>query len=58
MQIINAADLDYKTINERLRHKDKDYIIENCCGQRFLAAGMSDKNITVYGIPGNALEPT
>ncbi len=55
MQIINAADLDYKTINERLRHKDKDYIIENCCGQRFLAAGMSDKNITVYGIPGNAL---
>lgn len=55
MQIINAADLDYRTVNERLRQTTEDCIIENCCGQRFLAAGMSDKNITIHGVPGNAL---
>ena len=55
MQIINAVDLDYRTVNEKLRRTAEDCIIENCCGQRFLAAGMSGKNITIRGIPGNAL---
>lgn len=29
--------------------------ITGCLGQRFIAAGMSDKTIEIYGIPGNAL---
>ena len=55
MQVINAANLNYKAVNEALRKGDRDCIIQGCCGQRFLAAGMSDKNLTITGIPGNAL---
>ena len=55
MKIINAANLNYRVLNETLRGTDDDCIIEGCCGQRFIAAGMSDKIITVNGIPGNAL---
>lgn len=55
MQVINAINLDYRAVNEALRKTDSDCTIENCCGQRFIAAGMSDKNITINGIPGNAL---
>ena len=55
MKIINAANLNYRAVNEALCNADKDCMIESCCGQRFIAAGMSDKNITINGIPGNAL---
>ena len=55
MQMIDAANLDCRAINEALRKAGSDYIIEGCCGQRFIAAGMSGKNLTINGIPGNAL---
>ena len=55
MQIIDAANLDFRALNEALRKAETDYIIKGCCGQRFIAAGMSDKNLTIEGIPGNAL---
>ncbi len=55
MKIIDATGLDYKILNEKLRDTDSEYIIDGCCGQRFLAAGMSDKTITINGVPGNAL---
>ena len=55
MQVINATNLDYRALNEALRRTDSDCTIEGCCGQRFIAAGMSDKNLTINGIPGNAL---
>jgi glutamate synthase domain-containing protein 3 len=55
MQIIDAANLDYRAVNEALRGTGSDYLIEGCLGQRFIAAGMSDKNLTINGIPGNAL---
>ena len=55
MQLIDATDLDYKTINELIRKTDDNYIIKSCCGQRFIGAGMANKNITIHGIPGNAL---
>ena len=53
--IINATDLDYKSLNDALRNAGGDCTIENCCGQRFIAAGMSDREITINGVPGNAL---
>ena len=49
MKIINAANLNYRAVNEALCNADKDCMIESCCGQRFIAAGMSDKNITING---------
>lgn len=55
MQVIHVANLDYRAVNEALHRTDSDCTLEGCCGQRFIAAGMSDKNITINGIPGNAL---
>ena len=43
MLIIDAANSDYKAVNEKLRNTDEDCTIEGCCGQRFIAAGMSGK---------------
>lgn len=53
--IVNAKNIDFKSLNNALRETDKDLEIENCLGQRFIAAGMSDKNIRIKGVPGNAL---
>ncbi len=53
--LIDAKDLDYKALNDKLRAQGGDVTITNCCGQRFIAAGMSDKSVTVDGVPGNAL---
>ena len=53
--LLNVKKLDYKVLNEALRENTGDITIEECCGQRFIAAGMSDKNITINGVPGNAL---
>lgn len=53
--IINAEKLGYKEINEALRSGKKEYAINSVLGQRFIAAGMANKSITVTGTPGNAL---
>ena len=53
--IIQAAGLDHQALNAALRQSVEDCRIEDCCGQRFIAAGMKDKDITITGIPGNAL---
>ena len=52
---IDANGMDHRTINERIRSADGKCLVSGCCGQRFIAAGMSDKDITIDGIPGNAL---
>ena len=52
---IDASSLDFKELNEMLRGSQGDCKIENCCGQRFIAAGMKDKTISISGVPGNAL---
>lgn len=53
--LLNVENLDYKALNDSLRKMHGDCYITGCLGQRFIAAGMSDKNITIDGIPGNAL---
>ena len=53
--LINVKELDYQALNEILRQNSGDITLEECCGQRFIAAGMTDKNITINGVPGNAL---
>ncbi len=52
---ISARDLDHKALNEALRGAGNDCELTDCLGQRFIAAGMSDKHIRISGIPGNAL---
>ncbi len=53
--LIDAKSLDYRALNDSLRKAQRDCRITGCCGQRFIAAGMSDKSITIDGVPGNAL---
>lgn len=53
--VLSVNGLDYKALNQALRRGPRDITLEDCCGQRFIAAGMSDKNITINGVPGNAL---
>ena len=55
MMVIDAKGLDYRTLNERLRRSQEPCSIVGCCGQRFIAAGMSHKEISIEGVPGNAL---
>lgn len=52
---IDVKDLGYKELNESLRQSGESCTLTGCCGQRFIAAGMSDKDITIEGVPGNAL---
>lgn len=55
MKYIDAKEMDYAALNESIRQSTEDVEINNCLGQRFIAAGMSDKKITINGTPGNAL---
>ncbi len=55
MTTIDAKDLDFSALNERLREAEGDIEIQNCLGQRFIAAGMQKKRIGIRGVPGNAL---
>ena len=52
---IDAKELGYKEINEALRGGEKEYTVTGCLGQRFIGAGMGDIDITIEGVPGNAL---
>ena len=53
--IIQAENLLFKEVNEALRGPDAENTVKGCLGQRFICAGMSDKSVTVEGVPGNAL---
>lgn len=56
MKIIDAADMDARTLNEGLREcKDENVTVRNCLGQRYLASGAGSGRIVVEGIAGNAL---
>ena len=52
---IQAQGLEHKALNELIRGAQGDCVIEGCCGQRFIAAGMSGRDIVINGVPGNAL---
>ena len=52
---INAKDLGFREINEAIRAQGGDCAVEGCLGQRFIAAGMSGVDVTLSGVPGNAL---
>lgn len=55
MTRIDAAGLDHKALNDALRASRGDCILSGCLGQRFIAAGMGKRTITIEGVPGNAL---
>ena len=53
--LINASSLSYRALNEAIRKGGIECRIEGCLGQRFIAAGMDSRRISIDGIPGNAL---
>lgn len=53
--IIDAEGLGFSELNERIRNAGDSCEIYGCIGQRFIAAGMGGKKITINGVPGNAL---
>ena len=55
MSTIRAQGLDHKKLNDAIRDAGGECTIKACCGQRFIAAGMSGRDITIEGVPGNAL---
>ena len=56
MMKIDAKDMHFKELNEKIRESaDRDIKVENCIGQRYIASGLAEKNITIDGTPGNAL---
>ncbi|MBQ8836583.1 MAG: glutamate synthase [Clostridia bacterium] len=55
MKSINVKNLEYRAVNAAICASSEDCRLSDCLGQRFIAAGMSDKNIIIDGVPGNAL---
>ncbi len=53
--VIHASNLHFKELNQALRNVKGECQLTGCCGQRFIAAGMSDIHLTIEGVPGNAL---
>ena len=53
---INAENMHYKDLNDAVKaSSDKDIVIENALGHRYIGCGTSGKNISIHGIPGNGL---
>jgi glutamate synthase domain-containing protein 3 len=53
---IDATGLYFEVLNHQVRNtRDTEIVIDNCLGQRFIAAGSHDKHIVIHGTPGNAL---
>lgn len=55
MVLLNASNLSFRELNEKIRSVQGECEISACLGQRFIGAGMSDKKIALVGTPGNAL---
>ena len=53
--LLDARNMDYTALNEAIRQADEEIEIVGCLGQRFIGTGSLGKNITIHGIPGNAL---
>lgn len=48
--------MHFRDLNERVRAcADKEVVLENCIGQRYIGSGLSGKHLEIHGTPGNAL---
>lgn len=55
MTSLDAKALNHQSLNEQIKAANDNIKLSGVLGQRFIAAGMSDKTIDIYGTPGNAL---
>ena len=47
--------MNYDVLNAQVREIEGDVTLTGVCGQRFIGAGLSGREITIEGVPGNAL---
>ncbi len=52
---IEAKGKSYVAINNEIHQNAGEILVTDCCGQRFIGAGMGNCAIKIQGIPGNAL---
>lgn len=52
---IEAKGKSYVAINNEIHKNAGEILVTDCCGQRFIGAGMGNCTIKIQGIPGNAL---
>lgn len=52
---IDVSTLSYREVNERIREAGQSCELVGTMGQRFIAAGSSEREISIEGIPGNAM---
>ena len=52
---INAENMNFKDLNDKVRQVAGDVEISGVLGERFIGAGLSDKKLVIKGTPGNAL---
>ncbi|MDR1928282.1 MAG: glutamate synthase [Oscillospiraceae bacterium] len=56
MRVIDAADLHFSALGEQLRALSGETVkLQHCLGQRYIAAGIKNIQIDIFGVPGNAL---
>ena len=55
MTLLNTKALNHQSLNRQIKATNGDMQLENVLGQRFIAAGLSGKTLTIHGTPGNAL---
>ncbi len=55
MTVMDVSGLDHRSLNEKLREAEGSVTLSGCRGQRFIAAGMDRLQLTIHGVPGNAL---
>lgn len=54
--VIDAKGMGFTELNELVRESaDKEILLQNVCGQRYIGSGLSGREITISGTPGNAL---
>ncbi len=53
--LLDANTLPFDRLGQALNEAKEDVIVKNCCGQRYLADGLSSGHVQIYGTPGNAL---
>lgn len=52
---IEAEGKAYVAVNDEIHQHTGEILVTDCCGQRFIGAGMGNCTIKIQGIPGNAL---
>lgn len=52
---IDVSTLSHSEVNEKIRESGECCELVGTMGQRFIAAGSSERKITIEGIPGNAM---